>query len=221
VATPTASTSNTPTPSSTATFTVESISQNVEANVFLDNTNLSSQPVETAQATATSTPSFSANFSVGDTNVDMSGSSSAAQTSSVSGSTISLNASAMVATDVSACLGQPEPCFEQNQGFTEFDTQFCIGQETDFSLGGSEQASASEDDDEILAVAALTITSLTPPETEFVNEQAFNNQTVPISMDVPLPAGCYDLNAKIYADANAVSASGSAQSSCSVTFSPD
>ena len=89
-----------------------------------------------------------------------------------------VNASAGVSTDVSACLGQPEPCYEQDEGFTEFDTQFCIGQATDYALSGTEMASSSEDGGEIIAVSALTITSLTS-DTELVNLQSFNGVTTP------------------------------------------
>jgi hypothetical protein len=221
-ATPTATpTGATPTPSSTPTAGLASISENASAFVYLNNPNRSSAtPAQTSQATAASTASFSTNLNVSDENVDMSGNAQSTQTSSVAGSTISVDATATASSDVSACSGQAAPCIEGNQGFTEFDTDVCLASAATYTISGTLQASAALDSDQIYAVAALLVTNeLGEPATDYVNEQAFDDVTDQISMNVALPAGCFDFNVQVFAVAGG-SNTGSANASCSVEFSP-
>jgi hypothetical protein len=221
-ATPTATpTGATPTPSSTPTAGLASISENASAFVYLNNPNRSSAtPAQTSQATAASTASFSTNLNVSDENVDMSGNAQSTQTSSVAGSTISVDATATASSDVSACSGQAAPCVEGNQGFTEFDTDVCLASAATYTISGTLQASAALDSDQIYAVAALLVTNeLGEPATDYVNEQAFDDVTDQISMNVALPAGCFDFNVQVFAVADG-SNTGSANASCSVEFSP-
>jgi hypothetical protein len=211
----------TPTPSSTPTAGVASISENASAFVYLNNPNRSSAtPAQTSQATAVSTASFSTNLNVSDENVDMSGNAQSTQTSSIAGSTISVDATATASSDVSACSGQAAPCIEGNQGFTEFDTDVCLASAATYTISGTLQASAALDSDQIYAVAALLVTNeLGEPATSYVNEQAFDDVTDQISMNVALPAGCFDFNVQVFAVADG-SNTGSANASCSVEFSP-
>ena len=217
-ATPTGAT---PTPSSTPTAGVASISENASAFVYLNNPNRSSAtPAQTSQATAASTASFSTNLNVSDENVDMSGNAQSTQTSSIAGSTISVDATATASSDVSACSGQAAPCVEGNQGFTEFDTDVCLASAATYTISGTLQASAALDSDQIYAVAALLVTNeLGEPATSYVNEQAFDDVTDQISMNVALPAGCFDFNVQVFAVAGG-SNTGSANASCNVEFSP-
>ena len=221
-ATPTATpTGATPTPSSTPTAGLASISENASAFVYLNNPNRSSAtPAQTSQATAASTASFSTNLNVSDENVDMTGNAQSTQTSSVAGSTISVDATATASSDVSACSGQAAPCVEGNQGLTEFDTDVCLASAATYTISGTLQASAALDSDQIYAVAALLVTNeVGEPATSYVNEQAFDDVTDQISMNVALPAGCFDFNVQVFAVAGG-SNTGSANASCSVEFSP-
>lgn len=69
-------------------------------------------------------------------------------------------------------------------------------------------------------MASVTIAS-NPPGTQFASVQAFNGQSVPISMSVPLPAGCFDFHVKVYATTNGlVAATGSSSALLNVQFSP-
>ncbi len=54
----------------------------------------------------------------------------------------------------------------------------------------------------------------------FVNEQATNGQNVPLSMSVPLPAGCYEMIIEVYATAAEWNRAGHASASCNVLLSP-
>ena len=187
--------------------------------VFLNNENLSSNnPVETAQATATSTPSFNASVGVSDTNVGMSGSASASQTSSASNLGISVIATANVASDVSGCSG-PQPCIAEDEGITKFDAVFCLAQGAAIPITGSAQASMSQAAGQVFAVAALTVSNFNMPPMDFVDVQAFNGTNEPFAMIVPLPAGCYDFNVQVFATDNGpVSATGIASSNLNVLF---
>ena len=227
-ATPTASstptgtgTAATATPSSSPTAGFDNISESASAYVYLNNPNLSSAtPAQTSQATATSTPSFSVNLNISDENVDMSGSAQSTQTSSVAESTISVDATASVTSDVSACAGQPAPCIEDDQGLTEFDTDVCLDAAATYTISGTVEASAALDSSEIYAVATLLVTNeLGSPTTDYVNEQAYDDVSIPLSINVPLPAGCYDFNVEVFAVADG-SNTGSANASCNVQFSP-
>jgi hypothetical protein len=150
----------------------------------------------------------------------MSGNAQSTQTSSVAGSTISVDATATASSDVSACSGQAAPCVEGNQGFTEFDTDVCLASAATYTISGTLQASAALDSDQIYAVAALLVTNeLGEPATDYVNEQAFDDVTDQISMNVALPAGCFDFNVQVFAVADG-SNTGSANASCGVEFSP-
>ena len=51
------------------------------------------------------------------------------------------------------------------------------------------------------AVAVVSIETVGPSPILIVNEQASNGQDVPISMSVPLTAGCYDMTVEVFADA--------------------
>ncbi|WP_422297150.1 choice-of-anchor Q domain-containing protein [Candidatus Binatus sp.] len=221
-ATPTATASATPSPSgtSTATYTLESISETASGVVALSNPN-AANPVETSQSVAVSTPSFSDSISVSDTNVSISGSASASQTSAADGATISANESAAADADLSLCVGPSLLCTAENQGITEMETVFCIASDTNYSLSGSVQASANEDIGNITATGVVSIETVGPSPTFIVNEQATNGQDVPLSMSLPLTAGCYDMIVEVYADAlPSGTGAGSASSSCNVLLSP-
>lgn len=114
-ATVTATATGTPTatPSSTPTFVLGSVAESAGASVYLDSATRGNV-VQTSQATATATPSFAATVSVSDANVDMAGSAQSTQTSSADSSTITVNATANMLSDISACVGNAELCFEQN-----------------------------------------------------------------------------------------------------------
>jgi CSLREA domain-containing protein len=216
-ATPTA----TPTAMSTATYTLTSISEKVSVFVDLNNPNATPNPVQTMQAVAVSTPSFTDSISVSDTNVDISGSASASQTSAANGSTITANESAAAAADLSLCPGPSLLCTAENQGMTQFDVEFCIASATTYSLTGSIQASPNEDLGNITATGVVSIETVGPSPMLIVNEQATNGQHVPISMSVALPAGCYDMSVQVFADAlPSGTGSGSASASCNVLLSP-
>jgi hypothetical protein len=54
-----------------------------------------------------------------------------------------------------------------------------------------------------------------------VSEQASNGETVPLSMSLPLSAGCYDMTVEVFADAlPSGTEMGSASASCNVLLSP-
>ncbi|MFZ2060650.1 MAG: choice-of-anchor Q domain-containing protein [Candidatus Binatus sp.] len=222
-ATPTATATATPSPSgtSTATYTLESISETASGVVALSNPNAAPNPVETSQSVAVSTPSFTDSISVSDTNVSISGSASASQTSAADGSTISADESAAADADLSLCVGPSPVCTAENQGITEMKTVFCIASDTNYSLSGSVQASANEDIGNITATGVVSIETVGPSPMFIVNEQATNGQDVPLSMSLPLTAGCYDMIVEVYADAlPSGTGAGSASSSCNVLLSP-
>jgi hypothetical protein len=173
------------------------------------------------QAVAVSTPSFTDSISVSDTNVDISGSASASQTSQADGATISADESATAAADLSLCPGPSPLCTAENQGITQFEADFCIASDTTYALTGSVQASANEDLSNITATGVVSIETVGPSPMLLVNEQASNGQDVPISMSVPLSAGCYDITVEVFADAlPSGTGAGSASSSCNVLLSP-
>jgi hypothetical protein len=221
--TPSPTTTATPSPSasSTATYSLESVSEMVSGTVALSNPNATPNSVQTMQAVAISTPSFSDSISVSDADETISGSASASQTSQADGSTISADESAAADSDLSLCLGPSLLCTAEDQGFTEFDAEFCIASDTTYSLTGSVQASANEDLGNITGVAVVSIETVGPSPIFVVNEQASNGQDVPISMSLPLTAGCYDMTVEVFADAlPSGTGAGSASSSCNVLLSP-
>jgi CSLREA domain-containing protein len=221
--TATSTTPGTPTPTSTstATYTLASISESASGFVDLSNPNAAPNPVQTMQAIATSTPSFSDSISVSDTNVSVSGSASASQISQAGGSTISAKESAAAAADLSLCVGPSLLCTAENQGITEFKAEFCITTTTTYSLTGSVQASANQDLGNISAVGIVSIETVGASPMLLVNEQATNGQNVPISMSLPLTAGCYDMTVEVFADALPTgTGAGSASASSNVLLSP-
>jgi hypothetical protein len=222
-ATPSATATATPSPTgtSTATYTLTSLSETVSGVVALSNPNATPNSVETMQAVAVSTPSFTDSISVSDTNFDISGSASASQTSQADGATISANESAAASADLSLCPGASPLCTAENQGITQFEADFCIASDTTYSLTGSVQASASEDIGNIFATGVVSIETVGPSPMLLLNEQASNGQNVPISMSIPLTAGCYDITIEVFADAlPSGTGAGSASSSCNVLLSP-
>jgi hypothetical protein len=222
-ATPSATATATPSPSgtSTATYTLTSISETVSGFVDLNNPGATPNPVQTIQAVAVSTPSFTDSVSVSDTNVNISGSASASQSSQANGSTISANESAAASADLSLCPGASPLCTAENQGITQFQADFCIASDTTYSLTGSVQASPNEDLGNITATGVVSIETVGPSPTLLVNEQASNGQDVAISMSVPLTAGCYDITIEVFADAlPSGTGAGSASSSCNILLSP-
>ncbi|HKN12323.1 MAG TPA: hypothetical protein VJX68_03925 [Candidatus Binatus sp.] len=53
------------------------------------------------------------------------------------------------------------------------------------------------------------------------DEQATDGQNVPLSMSLPLSAGCYDINVEVYVDAlPSGTGSGSASANCNFLLSP-
>ena len=193
----------------------------MSGTVFLTNPNATPNSVETTQAVAVSTPSFSDSISLSDTNVDISGSASSSQTSAANGSTISAIESAAADADLSLC-GPSPLCMASDQGITKFDAQFCITSNTNYSLTGTVQASANQDLGSITAVGAVSIETIAPMPILIVNEQATDGQDVPISMSLPLSAGCYDMNVEVYSDAlPSGTGGGSASASCNVLLSPE
>jgi hypothetical protein len=101
------------------------------------------------------------------------------------------------------------------------ETEFCIASDTNYSLTGSVQASANEDIGNITATGVVSIETVGPSPMFIVNEQATNGQDVPISMSLPLTAGCYDMIVEVFADAlPSGTGAGSASSSCNVLLSP-
>ena len=112
-------------------------------------------------------------------------------------------------------------CTAENQGITEFKAEFCIASATTYLLTGSVQAGASEDLGNITAVGIVSIETVGPTPMLLVNEQATNGQNVPISMSLPLTAGCYDMTIEVFADAFPTgTGAGSASASCNVLLSP-
>jgi Cep192 domain 4 len=219
--TPTATATASPTSTSTATYTLNSISESVSGAVFLTDPNATPNSVQTMQAIAVSTPSFTDSVSVSDTNVDISGSASASQTSAANGSTISANESAAADADLSVC-GPSPTCTAENQGFTQFKAEFCIASSTNYSLNGSVQASVNQDLGNISAVGVVSIATSGSTPTFIVNEQASNGQDVPISMSLSLTAGCYDMNVEVFSDAlPSGTGAGSASASGNVLLSPE
>jgi CSLREA domain-containing protein len=218
-ATPTAT--NPPSPTATPTYALESVSENNMAFVFLKNQSLGST-AQTAQATAAATPSYSGNAGVGDSLTGMTGVATSTQTSAANGTTIAVNASAMMTSDISGCAIQSQ-CFEENQGVTNFTANFCLANATAYTLSGSAIASPSVVSGgitQISGVAAVTISSLSTLM-NFVSIGASNGQNIPITMPVVLPPDCYEFNVQVFADTNGqVSASGSSSASCNVTLSP-
>ena len=121
--------------------------------------------------------------------------------------------------DISGCLTASVPCTEFNQGVTDFTAGFCITNATNYTLNGSAMASAS-DTTNFSGLASVSIKSMTTMMT-FVDISASAGANLPISVDVMLPADCYDFNVQVFADtAGAVMASGNSSASCNVTFSP-
>ena len=119
------------------------------------------------------------------------------------------------------CLGPSLLCTAENQGITQFQAEFCIASDTNYSLTGSVQASANQDIGNITAAGVVSIETVGPSPMFIVNEQATNGQDVPISMSVPLTAGCYDMNVEVFSDAlPSGTGAGSASSSCNVLLSP-
>ncbi|MGH7925855.1 MAG: hypothetical protein ACREQH_14825, partial [Candidatus Binatus sp.] len=175
---------------------------------------------QTAQATAAATPSYTGSVSVSDTFAGMTGSGSSSQTSAADGTSISVNAAANMSSDNSVCTsGLFQSCVELNQGLTAFQANFCLGQPTTYTISGSAVASATETTD-FSSVAVLSISSLTSMM-DFVNIQASPGDSIPISMDLMLPADCYEFDVEVYADTlGQVSASGTSAASCNVQFSP-
>jgi hypothetical protein len=213
--------SPTPTSTSTAIYSLTSISETMSGFVNLNNPNALPNPIETMQAAAASTASFTDSVSVSDTNVDISGSAAASQTSNADGSTISANESATADSDLSLCMGSTPMCSAEDQGITEVEVDFCIASDTTYSLTGTLQASASEDLDNTDGVAEVSIETIGETPVFILDQQASNGETVPLSMSLPLPAGCYDMIVEVFADAlptgtEAVSAS----ASCNVLLSP-
>ena len=187
--------------------------------VDLNNPGAVPNPVQTMQSVAVSTPSFTGSISLSDTNVDISGSASASQNSAANGTTISVGESAAASADLSLCPGST--CTAFNQGSTEFDAMFCIGSATTYSLTGSVQASASEDLGNITATGAVSLATVGSPPMFIVVEEATDGQNVPISMSLPLAAGCYEIDVKVFALAQpSGTGSGSASSSSHVLLSP-
>jgi hypothetical protein len=192
----------------------------VSGFVDLNNPGATPNPVQTMQAVAVSTASFTNSVSVSDTNVDISGSTSASQSSQANGSTISADESAAAAADLSLCPGATPMCSAENQGDTQFKADFCIASDTTYALSGSVQAGASEDMGNISATGVVSIENLTT-SSFIVNEQVTNGQNVPISMSLPLTAGCYEIVVEVFADAfSSGTGSGNASSSCKVLLSP-
>jgi hypothetical protein len=219
-ATPTATATPSPTSTSTAGYTLMSISEDVSGGVFLSNPNATPNSVQTMQAVAVSTPSFSDSVSVSDTNVNISGSASSSQTSAAGGVTISATESSHASADLSLC-GPSPLCTASNRGITMFDAQFCIASATTYSLNGSVQATANQDLGNITATAVVSLETVASMPMLLVNEQATNGQNVPISMSVPLTAGCYEIKVDAFSDAlPSGTGSGSASSSCNITMSP-
>jgi hypothetical protein len=73
----------------------------------------------------------------------------------------------------------------------------------------------------ITAVGVVSIETVGPSSMLLVNEQAANGQNVPISMSLPLSAGCYDMTVEVFADAlPSGTGAGSASASCNVLLSP-
>jgi hypothetical protein len=191
------------------------------AFVFLKNQSQGTV-VETAQATAAATPSYSGNAGVGDSLTGMTGVASSNQTSAANGTTIAVNATASTTSDVSGCAN-PSQCFEQNQGITDFMADFRIDNATAYTLSGSAMASASVVSGgvtQISGVATVTIQSLTTLM-DVVDISATNGQNIPISMPVILPADMYEFNVQVFADTNGqISVSGSSSAGCNVLFGP-
>src|SRR5271156_197818 len=138
------------------------ISETESGYVVLDNPNdgVTPNPVETQQAAAAATPSFNSNLNLVDTQVDMSGASSAGQASDADGSSISVDETAAVSVDLSQCADQPLPCMASNQGLTDFTAEFCISADTTYTLSGLIEADPNEDFEGITAVSFVTITPI-------------------------------------------------------------
>ncbi len=222
-ATATSTTLATPTPTatSTATYTLTSISETISGFVDLNNPGATPNPVQTTQAVAVSTPSFTDSISVSDTNVVISGSASASQNSEAEGTTISADESATADADLSLCPGPTSLCTAENQGITELDAEFCIASDTTYSLTGSVQATASEDLGNISGVGVVSLETVGPSPISLVSEQATNGEDVPISLSLPLSAGCYDMSVEVFADAlPSGTGAGSVSASCNVLLSP-
>ena len=218
--TPTATTSGTPTstPTGTATYSLMGISETESGYVTLDNPNgVIPNPVQTQQAAAAATPSFNSNLSLVDTQVDMSGAASAGQTSDANGSSIAVDETAAVSGDLSQCADEPLPCMAENQGLTDFTAEFCISADTTYTLSGLIEADPNEASGNIAAVSFVTIAPVGEPQ--ILNLQASNGESVPLPMSVPLSAGCYDIEAEVFANLVATSG-GSVTATCNVNLSP-
>jgi hypothetical protein len=73
----------------------------------------------------------------------------------------------------------------------------------------------------ITAVGVVSIETVGPSSMLLVNEQATNGQNVPISMSLPLSAGCYDMTVEVFADAlPSGTGAGGASASSNVLLSP-
>jgi hypothetical protein len=224
--TPTATATNSGSPTATPTYALESVSETGSGFVSLHNESLP-QPsvVETEQATATATPSYTGNVSVTDTYPipntveSFSGSASSSQVSNADGTSISVDATANLMSDISGCVTALVPCTEFNQGIADFTAVFQITNATNYMLSGTAMASAS-DATNFSGLASVSITSMTTMM-QFVNIQASPGNSIPISMDVMLPPDLYEFNVQVFADTlSAVSASGTSSATCNVTFSP-
>ena len=220
-ATPTSTTPGTPTatPTGSATYSLMAISETVSGYVVLDNPNdgVSPNPVETQQAAAASTPSFNSNLSLVDTQVDMSGAASAGQTSDADGSSITVDETAAVSGDLSQCADEPLPCMASNEGLTDFTAEFCLTADTTYTLSGLIEADPNEDFGNITAVSFVTIAPV--GGSQILNLQASNGESVPLPMSVPLAAGCYDIEAEVFANLVATSG-GSVTATCNINLSP-
>ncbi len=147
----------------------------------------------------------------------MSGAASAGQTSDADGSSINVDETAAVSGDLSQCADQPLPCMAENQGLTDFQAEFCISADTTYTLSGLIEADPDEDFTNISAVSFVTIAPVGQPQ--ILNLQASNGESVPLPMSVPLSAGCYDIEAEVFANLVTTS-SGSVTATCNVNLSP-
>jgi hypothetical protein len=83
-------------------------------------------------------------------------------------------------------------------------------------------ASADQGSGLARGAASLTIKNLTAMTTIFIMDAA-NNQTVPISMILPLPAACYNFEVSVFAGTNGPVSTvgiGTTNASYNVTLSP-
>jgi hypothetical protein len=79
------------------------------------------------------------------------------------------------------------------------------------------EADPNEDFGNITAVSFVTIAPVGGDQ--ILNLQASNGESVPLPMSVPLSAGCYDIEAEVFANLVATSG-GSVTATCNVDLSP-